>query len=143
MNEVLAYYDALASVYMCRTLGSDLPVQQQLRFQAYHDFIAGAAPTYHHNLLAAISFIHARAIRSPDEQYVLVVSDNQIVNSCYRIIDDAMVTYPENLKIVAATDDLNIWFRGLRIAHTHFHLSVIDDATLKSAAAASVFMTAG
>ena len=106
-------------------------------------FLIVGAGVYHNDLVAAISFIYARAARSPNEQYVLVVSDSQIVNSCYHIIDDAMVTYPENLKIGSATNDLNIWFRGLRIAHTHFHLSDIDTDAIKSAQAVSQFVTMG
>lgn len=143
MNEVLAYYDALASVYMCRTAGSDLPERRRARLQSYYDFLIAGTGVYHNDLVAAISFIHAQAVRSPNEQYVLVVSDSQIVNSCYHIIDDAMVTYPENFKIVSATNDLNIWFRGLRIAHTHFHLSDVDTDAIKSAQAVSQFVTMG
>lgn len=140
MTQNLYYLDALASVYMNRTCG-DTNEAIQARLQAYHGFI-NSSGNYHNNLVAAISFIYANAVRSPSKKYVLVVSDTQIVDACYRIIDNAMMTYPENLEIISATNDLAHLLRGQRIEHTHFHLSAIP-VDLVRAAIPSIVSTVG
>lgn len=136
------YLDALASVFMYRTVGDD-STAQQARDEAYHNFLYGRN-IYHANLAAAVSFIHALAVRRPENEFVLVVYDSQIVETCYNIINTAMMQYPENLQIVAATDtDLAQWFRGRNIEQTHFHLASVNNDVLNTAKARSAVVTIG
>lgn len=136
------YLDALASVFMYRTVGDD-SISQQARDEAYHDFLYDRN-IYHGNLAVAVSFIHALAVRRPATEFVLVVYDSQLVETCYNIINTAMMQYPENLQIVAATDtDLAQWFRGRNIEQTHFHLASVNDDVLSTAKARSLVVTIG
>ena len=136
------YLDALASVFMYRTVGDD-SISQQARDEAYHDFLY-ERNIYHGNLIVAVSFIHALAVRRPATEFVLVVYDSQLVETCYNIINTAMMQYPENLQIVAATDtDLAQWFRGRNIEQTHFHLASVNNDVLNTAKARSAVVTIG
>lgn len=136
------YLDALAAVYLFRTIGESY-TSQQARDEAYDDFLY-ERNIYHGNLIVAVSFIHALAVRRPATEFVLVVYDSQLVETCYNIINTAMMQYPENLQIVAATDtDLAQWFRGRNIEQTHFHLASVNTDVLTTAKARSAVVTIG